>query len=85
MISHIREDLRLSGRCKPLCGLINPGGTCLGTSKVVRLVMGGVMGGVTLGPTRNTWEDMWEKAPTVPMPCSYLKAICSLCLVVYLY
>ena len=48
MVSHIREDLRLSGRCGPLSGPIDPGGKCPGTSKVVR----SVIGGVTRGPAR---------------------------------
>ncbi|KAL6331543.1 hypothetical protein AAG906_011483 [Vitis piasezkii] len=38
MVSHIREDLRLSGRCGPLSGPIDPGGK--------------LIGGVTRGPAR---------------------------------
>ena len=48
MVSHIREDLRLSGRYGPLSGPIDPGGKCPGTSKVVR----SMIGGVTRGPAR---------------------------------
>ncbi|RVW14427.1 hypothetical protein CK203_090775 [Vitis vinifera] len=48
MVSHIREDLRLPGRCGPLSGPIDPGGKCPGTSKVVR----SVIGRVTRGPAR---------------------------------
>ena len=48
MLSHIREDLRLSGKYGPLSGPMDPGGTFLVTSKVV----GSALGGVTRGPIR---------------------------------
>ena len=50
MVSHIREDLRLSRGCGSLSVLTDQDGTCSGTSKVVR----SVMGGVTRGPARMT-------------------------------